>query len=79
MTARQARLVATGMPHHVIQRGNRRQKVFFEKQDREFYLQLLEDKVKKYQAQVWAYCLMDNHVHLIVVVNQHVIMYQKAA
>jgi len=70
MTARQARLVATGIPHHVIQRGNRRQKVFFEKQDREFYLQLLEDKVKKYQAQVWAYCLMDNHVHLIVVPDQ---------
>lgn len=70
MTARQARLVANGMPHHVIQRGNRRQKVFFEKQDREFYLRLLEDKVKKYQVQVWAYCLMDNHVHLIVVPDQ---------
>jgi len=70
MSARQARLVASGMPHHVIQRGNRRQKVFFEKQDHEFYLRLLEDKVKKYQVQVWAYCLMDNHVHLIVVPNQ---------
>ncbi len=66
MAARQARLVAGGMPHHVIQRGNRRQKVFFEKKDREFYLQLLEEKTKKYKVEVWAYCLMDNHVHLIV-------------
>src|SRR3989338_4122940 len=70
MTARQARLVAGCVPHHVIQRGNRRQKVFFEKQDREFYLQLLEDKAKKYHVKVWAYCLMDNHVHLIVVPDQ---------
>ncbi len=67
MTARQARLVARDMPHHVIQRGNRRQKVFFERQDREFYLQLLEEKAGKYRIEVWAYCLMDNHVHLIVV------------
>jgi len=67
MTARQARLVAGGVPHHVIQRGNRRQKVFFERQDREYYLKLLADKTQKYRVQVWAYCLMDNHVHLIVV------------
>jgi putative transposase len=67
MTARQARLVARDLPHHVIQRGNRRQKVFFERQDREFYLQLLEEKAGKYRVEVWAYCLMDNHVHLIVV------------
>jgi putative transposase len=70
MAARQARLVAKNMPHHVIQRGNRRQKVFFEKHDRQFYLGLLEDKAKKYQVQVWAYCLMDNHIHLIVVPDQ---------
>lgn len=70
MAARQARLVAGGMPHHVIQRGNRRQKVFFESRDREFYLQLLEEKTKKYKMEVWAYCLMDNHVHLIVVPNE---------
>ena len=45
MAARQARLVAGGTPHHVIQRGNRRQKVFFEKKDREHYLLLLEEIV----------------------------------
>lgn len=70
MAARQARLVAGGMPHHVIQRGNRRQKVFFENRGREFYLQLLEEKTKKYKMEVWAYCLMDNHVHLIVVPHE---------
>lgn len=70
MTARQARLVARGMPHHVIQRGNRRQKVFFEGEDRESYLRLLGEKARKYSVEVWAYCLMDNHVHLIVVPKQ---------
>ena len=67
MAARQARLVAGGTPHHVIQKGNRRQKVFFEKKDREHYLLLLEEKARKYKVEVWAYCLMDNHVHLVVV------------
>ena len=65
--ARRARLVARGMPHHVVQRGNRRQKVFFEKEDRRRYLRLLEDKAGKYNLEVLAYCLMDNHVHLVVV------------
>ncbi|MFA5088687.1 MAG: transposase [Candidatus Omnitrophota bacterium] len=58
------------MPHHIVQRGNRRQKVFFEREDREFFLQLLEEKAKKYSMEVWAYCLMDNHVHLVVVPRQ---------
>jgi len=44
--------------------------VFFEREDREFFLQLLEEKAKKYSMEVWAYCLMDNHVHLVVVPRQ---------
>jgi len=64
---RVARVVAEGMPHHVIQRGNRRQQVFFEKEDREYYLEQLLEKSRQYDLAVWAYCLMDNHVHLVVV------------
>ena len=44
--------------------------MFFEREDREFFLQLLEEKAKKYSMEVWAYCLMDNHVHLVVVPRQ---------
>jgi putative transposase len=67
MAARLARVVVPDMPHHVIQRGNRRQRVFFCDDDRRAYLQMLEERTKKYFVEVWAYCLMDNHVHLIVV------------
>ena len=65
--ARIARLVIPNVPHHVVQRGNRRQTVFFQEEDHTYYLRLL----KKYGDQAglvfWAYCLMRNHVHLIVV------------
>ncbi|MFH1202248.1 MAG: transposase [Candidatus Omnitrophota bacterium] len=62
-----ARIVFSNMPHHIVQRGNRRQDVFFEDEDREIYLRLLKEQIQKYEVQVWAYCLMSNHVHLIVV------------
>ncbi|NTV29551.1 MAG: transposase [Candidatus Omnitrophica bacterium] len=64
---RTARIVAEGLPHHVFQRGNRRQVVFFEDEDRRAYLRLLKDKCVEHGVDVWAYCLMDNHVHLILV------------
>lgn len=65
--ARIARLVVRGIPHHIVQRGNRRQKVFFSDNDRRAYLNLLRIYVKPYGLKLWAYCLTDNHVHLIVV------------
>jgi putative transposase len=65
--ARIARVVAPGFPHHVIQRGNRRQKVFFSDDDKCEYLNILVKQAEKYGVKFWAYCLMDNHVHLIVV------------
>ena len=65
--ARLARVVVPGMPHHVIQRGNRKQKVFFHEKDKRIYLKILRQQSKEHGLDVWAYCLMDNHVHLIVV------------
>jgi putative transposase len=65
--ARTSRIVIAGLPHHVTQRGNRRQQVFFSDEDREVYLQLLKEESDKWGLKIWAYCLMDNHVHLIVV------------
>ncbi|MEQ1863416.1 MAG: transposase [Micropepsaceae bacterium] len=65
--ARMARAVAPGVPHHVTQRGNRRQKVFFEDADYTVYKELLAEGCKAAGVAIWAYCLMPNHVHLILV------------
>jgi putative transposase len=65
--ARLPRLVLPGYPYHVTQRGNRRQQTFFEDGDYALYRDLLAEAAAKAEAEVWAYCLMPNHVHLIVV------------
>ncbi len=64
---RLARIVVPGCPHHVTQRGNRRAPVFFGPEDYRFYKRLLAEAAEKAAAEVWAYCLMPNHVHLILV------------
>ncbi len=62
---RVARIVIPGLPHHITQRGNNRQDVFFVDQDRIKYLELLLDQSARYGMRVEGYCLMTNHVHLI--------------
>lgn len=64
--ARRARIVISGAPHHVTQRGNRREPIFFEDGDQEVYRDLLAEQTAKYRVAVWAWCLMPNHVHLIL-------------
>jgi len=64
---REARIVIPHLPHHVIQRGNRNQKVFFSAQDKKIYLDLLAHYCRRESVEIWCYCLMDNHVHLIAV------------
>ncbi len=65
--ARIARVLAPGLPHHVVQRGNRRQPVFFSDDDRITYMEILKEQAKRFGVSIWAYCLMDNHVHFIAV------------
>ncbi len=65
--ARLARVIAPGVPHHLTQRGNRRQQTFFSDDDYRAYLDLMAEGCAKQDVEVWAYCLMPNHVHLIVV------------
>ena len=65
--ARLPRLVLPGLPHHVTQRGNRRERTFFEDGDYALYLDLLADGAGRAGVEIWAYCLMPNHVHLIAV------------
>ena len=55
------------MPHHVTQRGNPRQQTFFGEEDYQHYLELMEQFCRAEQVAIWAYCLMPNHVRLIVV------------
>lgn len=55
------------MPHHVTQRGNHRQRVFFSRGDHLAYLNLLDEHARRLAIDVVAYCLMPNHVHLVVI------------
>jgi putative transposase len=65
--ARLPRLVLPGYPYHVTQRGNRRQQTFFEDGDYALYRDLIAEAADRAGAEIWCYCLMPNHVHLIVV------------
>jgi len=60
---RMPRVVVSGYPHHVTQRGNRRQKTFFCVEDYQYYLDLMSEYTRQSGTEVWAYCLMPNHVH----------------
>ena len=64
---RAAHIVYPGVPHHLTQRGNRRQLVFFSDEDKALYLRLLSKWSDKAGLVLWAYCLMDNHVHHVAV------------
>lgn len=65
--SRFARVVAPGCPHHITHRGNRRDDVFFSDEDRADYLEILLDYTRRYGVEVWGYCLMTTHIHLVAV------------
>jgi putative transposase len=56
---------AVDCPHHVTQRGNNKQLVFFQDRDRRFYLSALREYCTEWALEVLAYCLMPNHVHVL--------------
>jgi putative transposase len=64
---RNARLVVPLCAHHATQRGNQGQDVFFGDSDRHLYLDLLRENCRRHGIRVLAWCLMTNHVHLVVV------------
>ncbi|MDO8675091.1 MAG: transposase [Candidatus Omnitrophota bacterium] len=68
--SRIARIEIIGYPYHVVQRGNRNQKVFIKGGDKARYLHILKVQADLFGVDIWAYCLMDNHVHLIVMPKQ---------
>src|SRR5271169_4386061 len=65
--ARLARVVVPGLPHHVTQRGNRRQQTFFADDDYRAYVDLMAEWCARCQVAIWSYCLMPNHTHLVAV------------
>jgi putative transposase len=65
--ARWRRVVAVNVPHHLTQRGNARQYILDRDEDRAVYLKLLRENIETYKVSLLGYCLMSNHVHLIVV------------
>jgi putative transposase len=65
--ARIARFVVPGLPYRATQRGNRRETVCFSDVDYELNRDLLRQQRRKHGVAVWSYCLMPNHVHLILV------------
>jgi putative transposase len=64
---RLSRTVFAGIPHHITQRGNRREDIFFTDEDREAYLTWLREYCELYEVEILAYCLMTNHIHLVAV------------
>src|SRR4051812_44822295 len=64
---RTARIIRPDAPHHITQRGNRQAPIFFEAGDQIRYTAILAEQTKRFAVEVWAYCLMPNHVHLILV------------
>jgi putative transposase len=65
--SRLARIVLPGIAHHVTQRGNRREKTFFAEGDYALYLDLLAEGAERAGVEIWSYCSMPNHVHIIAV------------
>jgi len=63
---RTARIVIPDIPHHITQSGNNGQDVFFVDEDRKVYLSLLKKHSERYGLEVLGWCLMTNHIHLIV-------------
>jgi len=64
--ARRPRLTVPALPHHVIQRGNNRQSIFFTDADYRFFLGCLANAKARYPSRLYAYVLMTNHVHMLL-------------
>src|SRR3989338_11686878 len=64
---RLARIVGVYYPHHIIQRGNNRQTVFFKDEDRSFYIEQLKKYSSECGCKIKAYCLMSSHIHILAI------------
>lgn len=65
--ARQARITLDYTPHHITQRGNRGEPIFFEKGDFQAYLDILTEQCERFDVKIASYCLMPNQIHLLAI------------
>jgi putative transposase len=65
--ARFARVVAVDIAHHITQRGNAKRFILDGDADREVYLNLLKESIEQHEISLIGYCLMSNHVHLVII------------
>jgi len=63
---RRSKIIASGVPLHIIQRGNNRQSCFFADEDYQFYIEWLKEYSQSAGCSIHAYVLMTNHVHLLL-------------
>jgi putative transposase len=68
---RKARLTVTGAIHHIMSRGNAGMQIFVDDEDRRFFLSVLENLLKKNGYLLYAWCLMDNHYHILIRINEN--------
>jgi putative transposase len=61
-----ARIVVPKYPHHITQRGTNKSEIFIDNDDRLYFLKLLNEWLVKTKSELWAYCLMNNHFHLLI-------------
>ncbi len=61
------RITVAGLPHHVIQRGLQGRQTFLDKDDYVSYLEIMAECIRRHGVEIWAYCLMPDHVHLIAI------------
>ncbi|MFH1397440.1 MAG: transposase [Candidatus Omnitrophota bacterium] len=64
--ARRPRLFVSGIPYHVVQRGNNKIPIFLSDQDYRFFLDVLQEAKSKHPCFIYSYCLMPNHFHLLI-------------
>lgn len=64
--ARPLRISYPGAFYHITSRGNEQKDIYKSNRDREKFLNYLESATKRYDAVIHAYCLMDNHYHLLL-------------
>lgn len=67
---RRPRFIRVGLPHHIVHRGNNKQKIFFDESDHVFFTSLIRNISRKCRCVIHAYCLMPNHVHILAVPPQ---------
>ena len=76
---RYARLTIANIPYHLIHRGNNKQAIFFGDDDYLFFLDTIKEAKGKYECKLYAYCVMTNHLHLLVepLIKEHLALFIK--